>query len=396
MSSNEKIVVIDVTSLQECTAETLKCSEKIKAESTQKCDENSTECKPTFNELSTTKNEDFEECKENRGCQQDRNGSFKFSTTTYCGTCRKVLEADLVDGQCEKCNRNIMHELSKDDTVSQLQISVDNLDGCSEQPSPAKSTTTIISATASERTCRICLDNIDQGDLIAPCKCSGSTKYAHESCMLKWFFKSSKKSCEVCLGNVNVKPIGFKPFQEWRLPDSGCDFIVYLFGLYFLIMIVFTGMITWIATQGCIAPVCVTLYTVCAVAVFYFFYCCGCVEYSRRYWRALLSVNKVWRIYGRADSLKNFKHQVKKGDCKTPTNNILTSNKNEPFVINIETKLTAPIEVCAEASSSSLQEDNNNLNAVPDDSMGIDNVAMEIEDMECACANNQDGSKAIV
>ena len=218
--SNEKIVVIDVTSLHECTPETLKCNEKNTTEDTEKCNENSTECKPISSDLSTAKNEDFEECKENRGCQQDRNGSFKFSTTTYCGTCRKVLEADLVDGQCEKCNTNIMNELVKeeaDNNLSQLQISVENLDSCSEQPSPAKSTTTTTSGTASERICRICLDNIDQGDLIAPCKCSGSTKYAHESCMLKWFFKSSKKSCEVCLGNVNVKPIGFKPFQEVRL-----------------------------------------------------------------------------------------------------------------------------------------------------------------------------------
>ena len=58
--------------------------------------------------------------------------------------------------------------------------------------------------------------------------------------------------------------------------------------------------------------------------------------------------------------------------------------------------MTAPIDACAEASTSSLSEDNNNFNSVPVDSMGIDNVAMEIEDMECACQNNQNGSKATV
>ena len=52
------------------------------------------------------------------------------------------------------------------------------------------------------------------GTLIAPCKCTGSTKYAHEECLLKWFFKSSNKSCEVCLGTVNVTPVGYKPVQE--------------------------------------------------------------------------------------------------------------------------------------------------------------------------------------
>lgn len=68
-----------------------------------------------------------------------------------------------------------------------------------------------------EKICRICLDNIDECEMIAPCKCSGSTKYAHESCLLKWFFKSSKKSCEVCLGNVNVMPMGYKPVQQVSL-----------------------------------------------------------------------------------------------------------------------------------------------------------------------------------
>ena len=71
-------------------------------------------------------------------------------------------------------------------------------------------------------------------------------------------------------------------------------------------MLIFTGMITWIATQGCTSPVCITLYAVCGVALIYFVYCCGCVEYSRSYWKALVSVNRIWRIYGREDSNKNI------------------------------------------------------------------------------------------
>ena len=171
----------------------------------------------------------------------------------------------------------------------------------------------------------------------------------------------------------------FIVFFQWRLPESGCDFIVYLFGLYFLIMVIFTGMITWIATQGCVAPVCVTLYTVCGVAIFYFFYCCGCVEYSRRYWKALLSVNKIWRIYGRADSLKNFKHHVKRvaGGGDSQQAGIAQNNKTEcqaPYVINIE--VPATITPIVGGACAILPNNNNNNN-----NMGIENVAMEIEDI---------------
>lgn len=34
--------------------------------------------------------------------------------------------------------------------------------------------------------CRICLDNNDMNDLIAPCRCSGTSKYVHRKCINHW------------------------------------------------------------------------------------------------------------------------------------------------------------------------------------------------------------------
>lgn len=67
-------------------------------------------------------------------------------------------------------------------------------------------------------------------------------------------------------------------------------------------MFVFTGMIIWIATQGCLSPVCITLYVICTMSLVYFIYCCGCVEYSKTYWKACVTTNKNWRIYNREES----------------------------------------------------------------------------------------------
>ena len=38
------------------------------------------------------------------------------------------------------------------------------------------------------RECRICLDSgsTPENPLIAPCRCTGSIKYVHKSCFLKW------------------------------------------------------------------------------------------------------------------------------------------------------------------------------------------------------------------
>lgn len=99
--------------------------------------------------------------------------------------------------------------------VSTLPIS-DTLQSITSSEARFSFTGAISPNKSSEQICRICLDNDNPHDLIAPCKCSGSTKYAHEQCLLKWFFKSSNKSCEVCLGNVNVTSIGYKPVQEVR------------------------------------------------------------------------------------------------------------------------------------------------------------------------------------
>jgi len=44
-------------------------------------------------------------------------------------------------------------------------------------------------------TCRICLD---EGDLIQPCNCTGTTAYVHEECLMKWLTISDRRDCEIC------------------------------------------------------------------------------------------------------------------------------------------------------------------------------------------------------
>ncbi len=44
-------------------------------------------------------------------------------------------------------------------------------------------------------TCRICLE---EGDLIQPCNCTGTTAYVHEECLMKWLTISDRRDCEIC------------------------------------------------------------------------------------------------------------------------------------------------------------------------------------------------------
>ena len=58
--------------------------------------------------------------------------------------------------------------------------------------------------------CRICFDSNheERGNLISPCKCSGSQKYIHEECLQRWrdeeINQANRDSCEICRTNFHI------------------------------------------------------------------------------------------------------------------------------------------------------------------------------------------------
>lgn len=68
-----------------------------------------------------------------------------------------------------------------------------------------------------EDECRICQSRGEEV-LISPCKCAGSAKWVHESCLVKWFQVSQTSACELCSRFVAIKK-RTKPLQQvsaWR------------------------------------------------------------------------------------------------------------------------------------------------------------------------------------
>ena len=51
--------------------------------------------------------------------------------------------------------------------------------------------------------CRVCHCNGDE-QLISPCDCSGSVKWVHETCLIKWMKSSFKESCELCRREIEI------------------------------------------------------------------------------------------------------------------------------------------------------------------------------------------------
>ena len=50
-----------------------------------------------------------------------------------------------------------------------------------------------------ESECRVCRDTATESEpLLSPCKCDGSIKFVHESCLLRWLSVKKIDSCELC------------------------------------------------------------------------------------------------------------------------------------------------------------------------------------------------------
>jgi hypothetical protein len=64
----------------------------------------------------------------------------------------------------------------------------------------------------SKKACRICLEEDEKQNLVSPCSCKGSSKYAHGECLMQWFLHQPSKGlfCSLCLdelSRVHVKPV---------------------------------------------------------------------------------------------------------------------------------------------------------------------------------------------
>ncbi|KZZ88109.1 RING finger membrane protein [Ascosphaera apis ARSEF 7405] len=67
-------------------------------------------------------------------------------------------------------------------------------------------------------TCRICRSEGTLDDpLYHPCKCSGSIRYVHQSCLMEWLSHSQKKHCELCKTSFQFTRI-YDPQMPAELP----------------------------------------------------------------------------------------------------------------------------------------------------------------------------------
>ncbi|KAG5517952.1 hypothetical protein PMAC_000407 [Pneumocystis sp. 'macacae'] len=69
---------------------------------------------------------------------------------------------------------------------------------------------------ADDRLCRVCCgEGSEDEPLFYPCKCSGTIKYVHDNCLIKWLHHSRRKDCELCR-----TPFRFTKLYDPDMPKS--------------------------------------------------------------------------------------------------------------------------------------------------------------------------------
>lgn len=147
--------------------------------------------------------------------------------------------------------------------------------------------------------CRIC-HSVGDEELIAPCKCSGSSRYVHEPCLVTWFKKSVKNECELCRSEVKIKKINHS-LTRWRKPEDRpiplIWFSVFFIGLFLNILSIHVNASEYCKSTACLIFYIVNGFGIILDSAFLYFWFLKCRHYCKK-WFAL---NQDWFI----DNLEN-------------------------------------------------------------------------------------------
>ncbi|XP_076596485.1 E3 ubiquitin-protein ligase MARCHF9-like [Chaetodon auriga] len=64
--------------------------------------------------------------------------------------------------------------------------------------------------------CRICFQGAEKGELLSPCRCDGSVRCTHQSCLIRWISERGSWSCELCYFKYQVLAISTKNPLQWQ------------------------------------------------------------------------------------------------------------------------------------------------------------------------------------
>lgn len=130
--------------------------------------------------------------------------------------------------------------------------------------SPTELKSCLDNISLSEPSCRVCHCTGSE-QLISPCDCSGSVKWVHETCLVKWMKSSFKESCELCRREIEIAKRR-KPLSKWKLPSQRPTPVLWV--LVFITAIALNlASVVKDASRECSSTPCIVFYAVGCIGV---------------------------------------------------------------------------------------------------------------------------------
>lgn len=148
--------------------------------------------------------------------------------------------------------------------------------------------------------CRYCLSNETPTDdkLIAPCLCSGSSKYVHKTCLEKWLTLRNLSECEVCRTRYITEWID-RPMCSFDFPAmERRDIVLLLLTISFYITLIFQFLgVVYISTTTHLIKIEARMMTLIALSLGLFWFLIGSITltivlYTSEYWKKWRLANK--------------------------------------------------------------------------------------------------------
>ncbi|XP_012556774.1 uncharacterized protein LOC100201468 isoform X1 [Hydra vulgaris] len=146
--------------------------------------------------------------------------------------------------------------------------------------------------------CRYCY-NIEDENLITPCRCSGSSKFVHKSCLEKWLTLKNKNECEICKTKYNIRT-SFNPIWALRFPsmdkrDAALLFITLSF--YITLILQFLGAVFIGVSEPTAIPHMMRSVTLTGLSLGLLWFLIGAIfltiiVYTSRYWEEFRKMNR--------------------------------------------------------------------------------------------------------
>lgn len=110
--------------------------------------------------------------------------------------------------------------------------------------------------------CRFCFEDDEKDSMISPCKCDGTSKYVHKSCLSKWILYKKSNICPVCNQEYefqpDIKPAPIKNQIIQYILEH--DFCTTLITGFIIISVILTTLYLKIALQNLVSSIYCTIF----------------------------------------------------------------------------------------------------------------------------------------